>query len=68
MVFSPVLVLCEWRVMVVSLYPGEEVTFDDVHTAAVILKTFLRELQEPILTYDLNEPLVRLQERKQGKY
>ncbi|XP_041351595.1 rho GTPase-activating protein 1-like isoform X2 [Gigantopelta aegis] len=44
---------------------GEEVCFDDVHTAAVILKTFLRELQEPILTFDLKEPLMRLQERKQ---
>lgn len=37
---------------------GEEVNFDDygeqsVHVASVILKTFLRELEEPILTFAL---------------
>ncbi|XP_067674547.1 rho GTPase-activating protein 8-like isoform X1 [Haliotis asinina] len=43
---------------------GEPVDYQcdayDVHTAAVILKTFLRELQEPILTFDLFEPVTRL--------
>lgn len=39
------------------LNSGEEVNFDDyeqsVHVASVILKSFLRELEEPILTFDL---------------
>lgn len=40
------------------LNSGEEVNFDEygeqsVHVAAVILKTFLRELEEPILTFGL---------------
>lgn len=40
------------------LNSGEEVNFDDygeqsVHVAAVILKTFLRELEEPLLTFTL---------------
>lgn len=40
------------------LNSGEEVNFDDhgeqsVHVASVILKTFLRELEEPILTFAL---------------
>ncbi|MGH0171866.1 UNVERIFIED_CONTAM: hypothetical protein FKN15_061789 [Acipenser sinensis] len=29
--------------------------YDDIHVPAVILKTFLRELPEPLLTYDLYE-------------
>lgn len=42
---------------------GETVDFDkngDVTTAAVILKTFLRELKEPILTFELYEPIMKL--------
>lgn len=42
---------------------GEEVNFvelEDVTVAAVILKTFLRELHEPILTYELYEPIIKL--------
>lgn len=40
------------------LNSGEEVNFDDhgeqsIHVAAVILKTFLRELEEPLLTFGL---------------
>lgn len=40
------------------LNSGEEVNFDDygeqsVHVASVILKTFLRELEEPLLTFAL---------------
>lgn len=31
---------------------------EDVHLAAVILKTFLRELPEPLLTYQLYNDIV----------
>ncbi|KAI2662551.1 Rho GTPase-activating protein 1 [Labeo rohita] len=40
---------------------GEDVNFsqlDDVHLAAVILKMFLRELPEPLLTYQLYNDIV----------
>ncbi len=31
----------------------------DVHVAAVLLKAFLRELQEPLLTFDLFEQVIK---------
>ncbi|KAA0723462.1 GTPase-activating protein 1 CDC42 [Triplophysa tibetana] len=39
---------------------GEEVIFsqEDVHLAAVILKTFLRELPEPLLTFQLYNDII----------
>jgi len=42
---------------------GENVDFQfsnhqDVHTAAVLLKTFLRELSHPLMTYQLHESIV----------
>lgn len=40
---------------------GDSVDFEhpmDVHTAAVLLKTFLRELSHPLLTYQLHESIV----------
>uniref|UniRef100_A0A3B1IUK7 Rho GTPase activating protein 1 n=1 Tax=Astyanax mexicanus TaxID=7994 RepID=A0A3B1IUK7_ASTMX len=43
---------------------GEEVNFfqiEDVHLAAVILKTFLRELPEPLLTFRLYNDVVNFQ-------
>lgn len=43
---------------------GEEVNFaemEDVHLAAVILKTFLRELPEPLLTYQLYNEVINFQ-------
>lgn len=43
---------------------GEEVTFDldtDVHIAAVIIKTFLRELEEPLMTFDLYDEVIQFQ-------
>ena len=45
---------------------GEEIVFEDgdVHIAAVILKTFLRELSEPLLTYDLYNTVVRFEVRE----
>ncbi|CAG5128323.1 unnamed protein product, partial [Candidula unifasciata] len=42
---------------------GERIDFQvysDPHLAAAILKKFLRELQEPLMTYDLFEPITRL--------
>ena len=46
---------------------GETVDFDaigDVTIPSVTLKTFLRELQEPVLTFELYEPITKLY----GKY
>lgn len=43
-----------WSELVLTLLPGKPVNFDlyeDVHVAAVVLKTFLRELPEPLLTF-----------------
>jgi Rho GTPase-activating protein 1 len=42
---------------------GEQIVFDvgDVHIAAVILKTFLRELQEPVMTYELFDAVVNFE-------
>ncbi|XP_012670320.2 rho GTPase-activating protein 1 isoform X2 [Clupea harengus] len=43
---------------------GEEVNFaqmEDVHLAAVMLKTFLRELPEPLLTYQLYNDIINFQ-------
>ena len=39
---------------------GENIEFErsDVHIAAVVLKTFLRELAEPVLTYELFDSIV----------
>ncbi|KAL8559494.1 hypothetical protein ACOMHN_037158 [Nucella lapillus] len=34
--------------------------FGDIHVPAAILKKFLRELQEPLMTFDLFEPITRL--------
>lgn len=43
---------------------GEDVNFaldTDVHTAAVIIKTFLRELEEPLMTFDLYDEIIQFQ-------
>lgn len=42
---------------------GERIVFGegDVHIAAVILKTFLKELQEPLCTFDLFEHIVSVE-------
>ena len=37
----------------VQLERGEEVVFEDAHTAAGLLKLYLRELPEPLLTFEL---------------
>lgn len=38
---------------------GEIVPLNDPHVAAVLLKTFLRELTEPLLTYDLYDEIMQ---------
>ena len=46
--------------------PGQKVDFGevgDVHVAAVTLKTFLRELDEPLLTYELHDHIIRVQSK-----
>ncbi|CAN7994418.1 unnamed protein product [Ixodes pacificus] len=51
-------------------FTGKEVDFsayENVHVAAVILKTFLRELEEPLLTFDLYEEVMRFQELDQSE-
>nr|CAD7593046.1 unnamed protein product [Timema genevievae] len=41
---------------------GQPVDFgNDVHLAAVLLKTFLRELEEPIMTFDLYDEITQFQ-------
>ena len=45
---------------------GEEINFNslgDVHIPAAILKSFLRQLQEPLLTFDLYDHTVRVQSK-----
>ena len=44
---------------------GEDIRFDhetDVHYVAVLLKTFFREMPEPLLTFDLFEEVMRFQD------
>ncbi|XP_013189137.1 rho GTPase-activating protein 1 [Amyelois transitella] len=41
---------------------GEPISFrDDPHNAAVLLKTFLRDLEEPLLTFDLYDEILKFQ-------
>lgn len=40
---------------------GAHLTFDSPHEAAVLLKTFLRELKEPILTQELYDEVIQFQ-------
>ncbi|XP_061716512.1 rho GTPase-activating protein 1-like [Cydia pomonella] len=41
---------------------GEPLSFrSDPHNAAVLLKTFLRDLEEPLLTFDLYEEILKFQ-------
>lgn len=55
--FSRVFFCSHWT----HVFAGATVNFremEDVHLAAVILKTFLRELPEPLLTYQLYNDIV----------
>ncbi|XP_030753735.1 rho GTPase-activating protein 1 isoform X1 [Sitophilus oryzae] len=40
---------------------GKVLTFEDPHEAAVLLKKFLRELKEPLLTYELYDEIMQFQ-------
>ncbi|XP_066148160.1 rho GTPase-activating protein 8-like isoform X1 [Euwallacea fornicatus] len=40
---------------------GHSLTFEDPHEAAVLLKKFLRELKEPLLTYALYDEIMQFQ-------
>lgn len=51
------------RELQAKINQGEKVKFEDPHVAAVLLKTFLRELREPLLTYDLYEEIVQFQSK-----
>lgn len=42
---------------------GNPITFDDPHEAAVLLKTVLRELKEPLLTYELYDEVMQFQSK-----
>lgn len=42
---------------------GENLIFEDPHQAAALLKTFLRELKEPLLTYELYDEIVHFQSK-----
>lgn len=43
---------------------GQTVDFrGDVHLAAVLLKTFLRELEEPLMTFDLYDEITQFQSK-----
>lgn len=49
---------------------GEQIDFQrdfpgDYHLAAVTLKTFLRELKEPLMTFDLFDDIINFQRNKQ---
>lgn len=39
---------------------GQQVVFEDAHLAAVTLKAFLRQLPEPLLTYELYEYILNI--------
>lgn len=42
---------------------GIMIEFSDPHQAAVLLKTFLRELKQPLLTYELYELVIDFQSK-----
>lgn len=40
---------------------GECLLFNDPHEAAVLLKRFLRELEKPLLTYEIYDEILNFQ-------
>lgn len=53
----------------VKINAGEPVQFgpDDVHLAAVLLKTFFRELKEPLFTYEVFDDVMGFEELSHEK-
>lgn len=44
---------------------GERIEFNgDFHLAAVLIKAFLRELEEPLLTFDLFDEILEFQSKQ----
>lgn len=46
---------------------GRKLTFDNPHEAAVLLKMFLRELKEPLLTFELYDEIMEFQSRNKDE-
>ena len=66
-VVHPCVCVCVWPLLWSDFWSaclsGEVVDFDaytDINIPAGILKKFFRELEEPLMTYDLFEPITRL--------
>ncbi len=53
--------------MIVFSDGSSEEGASDVHVAAVILKTFLRQLQEPLLTFELFDQIIGFQGEREGE-
>ena len=48
---------------VVAIHVGYDVdmdTYGDPHLAAVLIKLFFRELPEPLMTFDLYQPILQI--------
>ena len=41
---------------------------DDVHVAAVLMKKFLRELPEPLLTFQVYDDIMRIKGERTGRF
>ena len=52
---------CDWRFDVCTGIDVDLRSFNDVHIGAVLLKTFLRELEEPIMTFALYDAIMDLE-------
>jgi hypothetical protein len=48
-----------------GIFKGKHVAFtsDEIHNVACLLKLFLRELEEPLLTYELYDEIISLQSK-----
>lgn len=42
---------------------GQNIVFEDPYQAAALLKKFLRELKEPLLTFELYDEIVQFQSK-----
>lgn len=55
-----------WSFLKTFLFKGQQITLDntDSHVSACLLKMFLRELNEPLLTFELYNEIMSLQGSK----